>query len=357
MPFLTPAINLRGRFLTLAGAVSLCLVGMFCSTAAAHIDNSKRNCVYSAHKISILNQFDRLVGTQINCAMVYNNANPTWANWEKPWFIDYYTKPNYDWSAWAIAPGTHRQLVITQNLIPDEAQGGPWLQRGAAGDYVSHARALARNLVAAGLGGSIIRLSPEANGTWNSDSLGPNRASWRLWDRFWRRTVIAMRSVAGAHFEFDWCIVALWRALPLSEIYPGNDVVNIIGIDVYDTGKIGTTAQARWNDAYGGPDGIADVLHFARAHGKPISIPEWGVSPRSQAEGFGDDPTFVNGIGSVVRNNPVAYQSYFYKYGYATQLADGPLSLASYRKNFVLDAQPARQTNAYRRSRRRHATN
>jgi hypothetical protein len=48
----------------------------------------------------------------------------------------------------------------------------------------------------------------------------------------------------------------------------------------------------------------------------------------------GDDPAYVDGIAGVVRNNPVAYQSYFYKYEFATQLADGPGSLASYRSHF-----------------------
>jgi len=146
-----------------------------------------------------------------------------------------------------------------------------------------------------------------------------------------------MRSVPGANFQFDWCIAALYRALPLSEIYPGSDVVNIIGIDAYDTGNIGNTAAARWNEALNGPDGIQAVVNFAAAQGKPISIPEWGVSPVAQSEGFGDDPMFVNGIASAVRDNPTAYQSYFYKYGYASQLAAGTQSLAAYQQHFGAD--------------------
>jgi len=311
-----------------------------CSAARADAaligGNSKTPCVYSAHSIATLNAFSEMVGRQIDCAMVYNNSSTTWQQWETPWFINYYD-PDNDWSQWATAPGTNRQLVITQNLIPSDIEGTEWLDAGAAGDYTAYARTLAQNLVNAGLGDSIIRLSPEANGTWNSDSLGTTPAQWALWDQFWRQTVLAMRSVPGANFKFDWCIAALYRALPLSEIYPGSDVVDIIGIDAYDTGNIGNTAAARWNEALNGPDGIQAVVNFAAAQGKPISIPEWGVSPVDQSEGFGDDPTFVDGIASVVRDNPTAYQSYFYKYGYATQLGPGTQSLAAYQQHFGAD--------------------
>jgi Glycosyl hydrolase family 26 len=328
-------LHLRSAFRLCAGVAALgaLALGMPAPAAASSLMPSKEACVYSAHEISILQQFDDMVGRRINCATVYSNANTTWAQWERPWFINYYGAPNLDWSAWATAPGSSRQLAITLSLIPSVAAQDDWLRRGAAGDYARYARVLAANLVAAGLGDSIIRLAPEMNGTWNIDSLGTTREQWAQWDEFWRRTVEAMRSVPGANFEFDWCIAALYRDLPLSEIYPGNNVVNMIGIDVYDTGNLGTTAAERWNMVYNGVEGIATVLQFARHIGKPISIPEWGIAPVS-ADGFGDDSTFVNGIARVVRDNPVVYQSYFYKYGEATELASGRAALAAYRRHF-----------------------
>ncbi len=47
-----------------------------------------------------------------------------------------------------------------------------------------------------------------------------------------------MRSVAGAHFAFEWDVNALVRPTPLSSFYPGDDVVNIIGIDAYEPGDL-----------------------------------------------------------------------------------------------------------------------
>ncbi|HUO73247.1 MAG TPA: hypothetical protein VMU39_20930 [Solirubrobacteraceae bacterium] len=307
---------------------------MLASSVRAYVaPNAKEDCVYTAHKISILKAFNNLVGRRYSCIQVYINAAPTWTGWENPWIIDYYD-PNSNWSAWATTPGTQRQLIITQELIPSAIKDRDWLHPGAAGAYAAHARALAQHLVAAGLGSSIIRLSPEANGSWTPDAIPMNPAKYPLWVAFWRRTVLAMKSVAGAHFQFDWGIAALWRPIPLRAIYPGDDVVDMIGVDAYDTGNLGSTAAARWQRVLTGPDGLQDVLAFARLHHKPISIPEWGVSPTSQAHGFGDDPTFVNGIATVVRDDEVAYQAYFYNYDYATQLARGRGSLAAYRQHF-----------------------
>lgn len=320
------------------------------SLANASVDNAKQQCVYSAHEISILDQFDRLVGQQVNCAMVFNDATSTWAQWAHPWFINYTNEPNYNWSQWATAPGTSRRLIITQNLFPSSLVGTDWLQRGAAGDFTQYATQLAQSLVAAGLGNSVIRLSPEANGTWKQDSLGTTPAQWHLWDEFWSKTVLAMRAVPGAHFAFDWCVSALWRALPLNEIYPGNKVVDIIGVDAYDTGNLGSTDAARWAHVDTAPFGLEAIRNFARAQGKPLSVPEWGVSLKSMSDGFGDDPTFVAGIAKFVQDNNVAYQSYFFKYGYAIQLHAGTRSLAAYKSGFGARAQVTRAKQASARA-------
>jgi hypothetical protein len=230
-------------------------------------------------------------------------------------------------------PGTRRQLIITQNLFPSSLEGLDWLRAGAAGVFVGYARALARNLVAAGLGGSVIRLADEANDSGSPDAVGSTDPQLALWRQFWRRTAIAMRSVPGAHFLFDWCINAYWRPIPLSKWYPGDDVVNIIGIDAYDSGV--PPGQDRWHRIYYQPDGIHDVLQFARAHDKPVSLPEWGLAPPGQGNlGGGDDPAYVDGIAAVVRNNRVAYQAYFYHLASGSLLDSSPLSLAAYRRHF-----------------------
>jgi hypothetical protein len=142
-----------------------------------------------------------------------------------------------------------------------------------------------------------------------------------------------LRSVAGAHFLLDWCVNAYWRPIPLNEWYPGDDVVDIVGIDAYDAGV--PVGMNRWNRIYTQPDGIRDVLQFAAAHGKPLSIPEWGLWPSgANTLGGDDDPAYVDGIAGIVRTNRVAYQSYFYNLTSRSLLGASPLSLAAYRRHF-----------------------
>jgi hypothetical protein len=293
---------------------------------------SRADCAYTANSITELTRFEKLVGHTFTCAMVFSNANPNWTTWEQPWFLSD-LRPEYEWGVWAKAPRTHRQLVITISPFPSSLDGTDWLAAGASGAFDGHARSLAENLVAAGLGRSVIRLAPEANDTGDAYSIGTTRTQLERWRRMWRREVLAMRAVRGAHFMFDWCVNARWRAIPLAEWYPGNDVVNIIGVDSYDSGV--PLGEPRWSTIMDASGGLADVIAFARAHDKPISLPEWGLdSPGAEYLGGGDDPTYVNGIAALVRANTVAYQSYFFNENSAAVLRSSPRALAAYRRAF-----------------------
>jgi Glycosyl hydrolase family 26 len=293
--------------------------------------DTKADCAYGANNVAVLDLFELMVGRVFDCALVFNNLMPDWAKWANPWFLT--QGAPYNWADWVHAPGPHRQLIISQNLFPLSLNGSDWRDAGAAGAYVEYARQLAENLVAAGLGDSVIRLAHEANDASSPYWIGSTPHDWQLWREFWRRTVIAMRSVPGAHFLFDWCILEGGQPVPLRDWYPGDDVVNIIGIDVYDGGvPVGVN---RWQWLYTQPDGIRDVLRFANAHQKPVSFPEWGLEPAdAQNLGGGDDPTYVNRLARVIRNNPVAYQSYFFNHQPALMLAGSPLSLTAYRRHF-----------------------
>jgi hypothetical protein len=305
------------------------------STGATVAANAKRNCLYSRHSIATLNQLGQRLGRAFDCAVVFNDASPDWKGWEHPWFIGYY-KADSDWARWmAAAPG--RQLIITQSLIPSGVPAD-WRQRGVNGEYDAYARELAHYLVAKGLGGAVIRLGHEANGNWYRDSIGSTQAEYDAWRTYWARIVRAMRVVPGAHFTFDWTVNAGVRAIPFANWYPGNGVVDVIGADVYDTlpaNKV-TTPAARFGSIANQAGGLTSLVAFANRHGKPISIPEWGLIPADKL-GAGDDPAFVAGIALVVRHNKVAYQSYFEAaIGSTMRLSEAPASLQEYRRAFVI---------------------
>lgn len=305
--------------MTVIGLLAAAAAAVLVFTSAA--SSSTQVCAYSAHRISSLQRFSHLVHRDIACAQVFNDTASDWAAWQKPWFLSP-GKPDFAWADWAKQGG--RRLVITQSLFPSAAKRGDWLARGARGAYAPHAATLARNLVAAGLGNSVIRLAPEANGDWNADSLPASRNGRRNWREFWRRTVIAMRSVPGTHFEFDWCVNAGVKPVPLASFYPGNDVVDIVGVDAYDS-----TAGGGWHRIFHEPDGIAAVARFARAHRKPLSIPEWGLQA-----GGPNAPGYVDGIAAVVRRNRTAYQAYFFAHDSAGGLMHSRRAIAAYRRHF-----------------------
>jgi hypothetical protein len=287
------------------------------------------NCVYTREGISGLERAVKLLGIAGDCAVIFDRASPDWSSWSKPWFIDN-AIANNDWNRWAAQRG--RRLVVTLGLIPASIARADWRYGGARGDYEPYARLLAHNLIAAGLGDVIIRLSNEANGNWFSDSTGSAPAGVHEWVRFWRNTVTAMRSVRGAHFRFDWTIADATGKLSPAAFYPGDRYVDYIGDDIYDTGA-GLTPAARWAKLAAGPLGANAMARFSRAHDKLFSISEWGLQPAST--GGGDDPSFVEHIAALTKASNFAYQAYFFADTAAVTLSAAPRSLAVYRQSFA----------------------
>jgi hypothetical protein len=314
----------------LAGIVALATAGgLLLHGGGGGRAGERTACVYSGN-VSTLRAFGRLVHRDMSCSLVFNDAAPDWRAWENPWFL-HHVDPNLNWARWLKGAGG-RRLVVTQNLFPSSVNRSDWRDAGARGAYAGHARRLAQNLVRSGAGDAVIRLAHEGNGTWYPDNVGATPRDFARWRMFWRRTARAMAAVPGARFRFDWTVNAAYRRIPLQQIYPGDDVVDIVGVDAYDTN---VQSANRWPTIYARPGGVRDVRAFARAHGKPLSVPEWGVGPRGgHALGAGDDPAYVDGLARVVSGPHVAYQSYFFAHEWGRQLANAPRSLAAYRRHF-----------------------
>ncbi len=299
--------------------------------------DSKTNCVYPDSNLTDLAMLGSLVGTTYNCVLLFNDAKPDWQTWVNVWWASP-PSPDSAWLSWLHA-GPGRRLVISQPMVPNDAPSD-WAVLGAEGAYDSYATQLASNLVAEGMGNSVIRLGWEANNPTNYENALPGDPSeYADWARYWDNIVTAMRAVPGAAFQFDWTVNQYYQPIPLEDWYPGSSYVDIIGIDAYDSGiyEGGLTSEQRWQQLYDQPDGLGAVAAFAAAHGKPLSVPEWGLaSPR--VGGAGDDPTYVQGLGSFIANHDVEYNSYFYSYSVAPDnlvyLPDAPQSLIAYQGSF-----------------------
>jgi hypothetical protein len=293
--------------------------------------DSKTDCLYPANNVLTLVSFGRRIGYHFRCALIFANAATQWSGWEVPWFTSAAHPPGeyLNWQDWkgcanpydSCTWGETRQLIITMQLWPTSEDAANPLLQCSEGKYSQHAVNLATNLVRDGLGDSIIRLQQEGNDTSGrgdlpADGVGgwPTGQEEQEWARCWSNQAAVMKLVPGAHFRMDWTVNAYWRPIPLANWYPGDRVVDIIGIDAYDGGLPASIVSepAGWNRIYTQADGIGAVQQFAAEHGKPMSFSEWGLGNRGPPDyGLGDDPVYVGNIAALVRLVPFAYQSYF----------------------------------------------
>ncbi|WP_051819488.1 glycoside hydrolase family 26 protein [Streptomyces sp. NRRL S-920] len=154
-----------------------------------------------------------------------------------------------------------------EGLDDDEVAG--LLRQGADGRFDHHFRALAERLVDLGVPDTVIVPGWEMNGTTYTHRCGPDPESWK---KYWSRIVTAMRSVPGQKFQFDFTPSRGRDAIPWTQCYPGDDVVDIIGMDSYDQPR-----GMSFDEQVAEPYGLQEHVDFAAAHKKPISYPEWGL--------------------------------------------------------------------------------
>ncbi|WP_330296823.1 glycoside hydrolase family 26 protein [Streptomyces sp. NBC_00503] len=189
-----------------------------------------------------------------------------------------------DWAEWRRAKDD-RMFVLNvpmqernEDRIPDY-QVAQLIRAGADGQYDRHFKKLAERLVSLGVPDTVIVLGWEMNGTTYTHRCGPDPENWKA---YWKRVVNAMRSVPGQEFKFDFTPNRGTDAIGWTKCYPGDDVVDIVGMDSYDQAP-GRT----FDDQISQPYGLQQHVDFAKAHGKQISYPEWGLYRN------GDNPEYV----------------------------------------------------------------
>jgi Glycosyl hydrolase family 26 len=214
-------------------------------------------------------------------------------------------------------------LELGTAMVPGSAAtlaSGVTFASCAAGTYDTHFATLGTNLVAEGRGDSFIRLGWEANGNWYAWNAG-NAANAQQWILCFQHEVTALRSKAPS-VKIDWNMNADTKT-PASgnatDLYPGDAYVDVVGVDFYDNWPALDT-DALWNSHYmdqasgGGPHGLGAWLAFAKSHGKPLSVPEWGIVNATGNCGCGgDDPIYVTHMHDFFAANAadIAYEAYF----------------------------------------------
>ncbi|MFF6913017.1 glycosyl hydrolase [Streptomyces sp. NPDC012466] len=191
-----------------------------------------------------------------------------WSNIEGlPGFLDV-------WANWR-RERADRLLVLNVPMMERNEEGVSdrevrrLLREAASGRFDHHFRRLAERLVELGVPDTVLVLGWEMNGITYTHRCGPDPEAWK---QYWNRIVTTMRAVPGQKFRFDFTPSRGRDAVPWTQCYPGDDTVDIIGMDAYDQPR-GMSFDEQVKEPYG----LQQHVDFAKAHGKAISFPEWGL--------------------------------------------------------------------------------
>jgi hypothetical protein len=249
---------------------------------------------YGSDGVRRMSEFQKwLGGAEVKVGHTYLPGD-RWSNIEgRPSFLE-------SWAQWR-RERSDRLFVLNvpmmerneAHLSDQEVRG--LLAQGAKGAFDRHFRALAERLVKLGVPDTVIVLGWEMNGSTYTHRCGPDPEAWKS---YWRRIVDSMRNVPGQRFRFDFAPNRGTDAVPWVKCYPGDDAVDIIGMDTYDQPPGNT-----FDEQVEAPYGLRYHVEFAEAHGKPISYPEWGLFRN------GDNPEYMRRMLAWIDEHHPVYNS------------------------------------------------
>ena len=209
---------------------------------------------------------------------------------------------------WARARQEAPALGRQPPLLPTSNKGQ--FAQCAAGAFDGSFRQIGANLKAAGAQGTVVRLGWEANIGSDSHPWGVDTADQvPAYKACWRRAAAALKA-GGPGLNIEWTSAKKTQntALHVLDMYPGDDVVDVVGVHYYDSGPEKNT-QALWDKYYnitfnGGPWGLGTWLAFAKAHGKQLGIAEWGLWRQGGLSAAqADDPVYIDNMYRFFRAN------------------------------------------------------
>jgi hypothetical protein len=235
------------------------------------------------------------------------------------------------WDDWASSIGwlAERWKGVDRPVywsIPLFAQEGT-LSAASAGSYNQRYRTAAATLLAATPGNAPInvRTGWEFNGDWQPWAARGQEMAYR---GAFRQFVASFRAISP-RFVFEWTPNIGDQGMNPEDAYPGDDVVDIVGMDFYynhqwDQADPAAAWAYRVNERYG----LAWHQAFAAAHGKRTAYAEWGVSSD------GDGP-YVAAAAQWFAAHDVVYAAYWNSNAaYPGKLSEGqyPAAGQAYRQ-------------------------
>ncbi|MBI0433541.1 glycosyl hydrolase [Roseomonas sp. KE0001] len=192
---------------------------------------------------------------------------------------------------------TQRELHWSVPLITVDSS----LAVAATGAYNDYYRQAAETILQAGPTDVPIniRVGWELNGDWFPwSAIGHEQEYIGAFRQF----VDTFRSVSD-RFVFEWNVNEAWAGIDPATAYPGNDYVDIIGMDVYwNTAYWGEDPYYAWQNLLTQQFGMQWHQDFADAMGKPTAYSEWGVMTDNAAP-------YINAMKMWFDTHDVVFQS------------------------------------------------
>ncbi len=232
-------------------------------------------------------------------------------------YPDYQSWAGIASSTWVFTGVKHYRgrLVYSLPLLPED--GSATLAEVAAGKYDQVFVAIADQIRDAGRGDTIVRVGWEANGPWFPWGVdAAHAAEFRAAARRVMKVMKTQTPTLTMGFDIA-CNTILTgapdRLAPLTQLYPGDDLTDVVGCDHYDNFAARATTREAWPAVLRDKrsPGLQDVADFARAHGKRFAVPEWGLD--GTEKGGGDNPLFIQLMHEffVANADVLLFEAYF----------------------------------------------
>ncbi|SQD99183.1 conserved hypothetical protein [Parafrankia sp. Ea1.12] len=256
----------------------------------------------AAHTVAEATAWAQFRGRPVDVVVTYTDRN-SWDAIVNPWI-------GRSASTFSNFAGT---LVVSVPLFPVEGSELGNLTDCAAGDYNAKWRQFGRWLVNEGRGDSFVRLGWEFNGDWFAWRASANPTAYV---QCFRNASSSIKATSPK-VRIDWNINAHGPRSAFA-VYPGDQYVDVIGIDSYDQYPPSPTLSA-FDAQCDATEGLCQVISFARRHNKLFSVPEWGVVSQQNTkagavgQAGGDNPVYIERMYSIFERNAdiLAYEAYF----------------------------------------------
>ncbi|MDB4975888.1 MAG: hypothetical protein JWN48_4229 [Myxococcaceae bacterium] len=269
---------------------------------------------YCGNSVADLTQFEAWLGRPVDGILGYTGA----ASW-----TDYDSSVSYSVNLWK---ALDRRVLWSVPLIPK----GATLADAAAGKFDDHYRKAAQTLSTFRPQDSVlyVRTGWEFNGDWFPWAA---KGKAKEFAGAFQHFVAAFRSVSP-RFRFEWNTSIGDVGMNPEEAYPGDDSVDLIGMDFYWKSFDPTDPTAAWNKMLTQKYGLQWHQAFAAAHGKRTTYAEWGVM-------YDNAAVYVQNAKAWFDAHDIVYQSYWNSDAdYKGKLSSGQYAAtgSAYRATFGL---------------------